>query len=194
MIHQKMSGSDKRQLLFLILWLISGLGMIIMGISALINSGKTLVTVSNILGTFALFTAVITFLVRISQKQKGTKVQLGFDWLIWFFISLLLFNTNILLKLGKIAFIISGIILIFEGIRSFIAAGKSRSEHEWYIPRLIFSGVFIILGITVIINAEKIFEGMIVLSIGIYLIIHGVVILYEWIGRFKYFRNFRGLE
>ena len=189
-----MSKKEKKELAGLALWLIAGIAMIIMGISAVLNRDKAISAVSNVLGICALITGLITLAVRIAAaKLKGIS---GFDldWLIWLVVAFLLFNTSLLLKLGKLAFVIGGIAMLLEGVRSFFAAMKARSENEWYIPRIVFSVIFIVLGIGIIINAQVIFESMIVLAIGIYFIVHGTEILYDWLGRARYFRNFRGLE
>lgn len=194
MNNQKMSASDKRQLAFLIFWLIAGIGMVIIGISALANRNKTVETVSGLLGAGALVTGVITLLVRIFIRSKAGAGHFDLDWALWLVLALLLFNTGLLSAMGKIIFIIGGICLLLEGLRSIYAAVRAKREKDWYIPRLVISVVLIFLGITVIRNAQRIFEGMIVLAIGVYFIVHGVIILYEWIGRAKYFRNFRSLD
>lgn len=168
--------------------------MVIMGISAILNRDKAVSAVSNVLGACALITGIITLIVRISLTKIKGAGGFDLDWLIWLAAAFLLFNTRLLSKLGKLAFVIAGIAVLLEGVRSFFAARRERSEHEWYMPRLVFSVIFAVMGIIIIINAELIFESMIVLAIGIYFIVHGTGILYEWLGRARYFRNFRGLD
>ena len=189
-----MSKKEKKELAGLALWLIAGIAMIIMGISAVLNRDKAISAVSNVLGICALITGLITLAVRIAAARLKGISGFDLDWLIWLVVAFLLFNTSLLLKLGKLAFVIGGIAMLLEGVRSFFAAMKARSENEWYIPRIVFSVIFIVLGIGIIINAQVIFESMIVLAIGIYFIVHGTEILYDWLGRARYFRNFRGLE
>lgn len=189
-----MSEKEKKSLVWLALWLIAGIAMIIMGISAVLNRDKAISAVSNALGICALITGLITLAVRIAATRLKGAGGFGLDWLIWLAAAFLLFNTSLLSKLGKIAFVIGGIAMLLEGVRSFLGAMKARSENEWYIPRIAFSAVFAVLGIGIIINAQVIFESMIVLAIGIYFIVHGTGILYDWLGRVRYFRNFRGLE
>ena len=189
-----MSKKEKKELAGLALWLIAGIAMIIMGISAVLNRDKAISAVSNVLGICALITGLITLAVRIAAARLKGISSFDLDWLIWLVVAFLLFNTSLLLKLGKLAFVIGGIAMLLEGVRSFFSAMKARSENEWYIPRIVFSVIFIVLGIGIIINAQVIFESMIVLAIGIYFIVHGTEILYDWLGRARYFRNFRGLE
>ena len=189
-----MSKKEKKELAGLALWLIAGIAMIIMGISAVLNRDKAISAVSNVLGICALITGLITLAVRIAAARLKGISGFDLDWLIWLVVAFLLFNTSLLLKLGKLAFVIGGIAMLLEGVRSFFSAMKARSENEWYIPRIVFSVIFIVIGIGIIINAQVIFESMIVLAIGIYFIVHGTEILYDWLGRAKYFRNFRGLE
>lgn len=189
-----MSNSDKKEFAGLVLWFAAGAAMVITGVLALINHAKTVNAVSGVLGVCALITGIITLLVRFYQLKVSGKRAFSLDGLIWIVIALLLFNTNILSKLGKLAFIIGGVVMLVQGVRSFFAARRAKSESEWYIPRMIFSVIFIALGIIVIANAQRIFEGMIVLAIGVYFIVHGTIILYDWIGRAKYFHNFIGLD
>lgn len=188
------SAEDRKKLIFLLLWLISGIGMVVVGIMAVINREKAIGAVSGFLGVCALITGVITLILRIAQVKRLGKRNIGLDIFIWLAMGVLLLNTGILNKLGKLAFIIGGIALICEGVRAFAACQKNKDEKEWYIPRMIFSAVFVILGIIVVVNAETIFKNLTALAIGIYFIIHGTELLYEWIGRAKHFYYFRGTE
>lgn len=189
-----MSKKEKKSLVWLALWLIAGIAMIIMGISAVLHRDRAISAVSNVLGICALITGLATLAVRIAATRLKGAGGFDLDWLIWLAVAFLLFNTSLLSKLGKLAFVIGGIAMLLEGVRSFFAAMKARAENEWYIPRIVFSVIFVVLGIGIIINAQTIFESMIVLAIGIYFIVHGTGILYDWLGRVRYFRNFRGLE
>ncbi|MGN0637928.1 MAG: DUF308 domain-containing protein [Huintestinicola sp.] len=188
------SAADRKKMVFLLLWLISGIGMVIVGIMAVINREKAIGAISGFLGVCALITGVITLILRISQVKRLGKRNIGFDIVIWLALGFLLLNTGLLNKLGKLVFIIGGITLICEGVRAFAACQRNKDEKEWYIPRMIFSGVFVVLGIIVVVNAEKIFTHLIPLAVGIYFIIHGTELLYEWIGRAKHFYYFRGTE
>ena len=188
------SAADRKKLFLLLLWLISGVGMIIVGIMALIRRKEAIGAISGFLGVCALITGVITLILRISQVKRIGKRNIGFDILIWLGLGILLLNTKILNKLGKLAFVIIGIVLICEGVRAFIACRKNKEEKSWYIPRIIFSVGFVILGIIVLANAEVIFTNLTALSVGIFFIIHGTELLYEWIGRAKHFYYFRGTE
>ncbi len=181
-------------MIFLLLWLISGIGMIVVGIMAVVNRTKAISTISGFLGVCALITGIITLILRIAQVERLGKRNIGLDIVIWLALGFLLLNTSILNKLGKLAFIIGGVILICEGVRAFAACQRNKDEKEWYIPRMIFSAAFVVLGIIVVVNAERIFTNLIPLAVGIYFIIHGTELLYEWIGRAKHFYNFRGTE
>ncbi|MDY3791481.1 MAG: DUF308 domain-containing protein [Oscillospiraceae bacterium] len=188
------SASDRKKMIFLLLWLISGIGMIVVGIMAVVNRTKAISTISGFLGVCALITGIITLILRIAQVERLGKRNIGLDIVIWLALGFLLLNTSILNKLGKLAFIIGGVILICEGVRAFAACRRNKDEKEWYIPRMIFSAAFVVLGIIVVVNAERIFTNLIPLAVGIYFIIHGTELLYEWIGRAKHFYNFRGTE
>lgn len=190
----ELSSAEKRQTVFLVFWFIAGMAMLIMGIAALKNSEKTISAVSGVLGACALATGGFTLAIRIFQLKTWGAGYFRLDGIIWIVLAVLLFNTNILNRMGKIAFVIGGIVMLLEGVRSFISAYREKHDKHWYIPRIVFSAVFVALGIIVIVNAEEIFKGMIVLAVGIYFIVHGLNIMYDWIGRVKYFRNFRGLE
>ncbi|MBP0955912.1 MAG: DUF308 domain-containing protein [Oscillospiraceae bacterium] len=188
------SASDRKKLILLLLWLLSDIGMIVVGIMAVVNRQKAIGAISGFLGVCALITGIITLILRISQVKRLGKRNIGFDIVIWLALGFLLLNTGLLNKLGKLVFIIVGVALICEGVRAFAACQRNKDEKEWYIPRMIFSAVFIVLGITVAVNAEAIFTNLIPLAMGIYFIIHGTELLYEWIGRAKHFYYFRGTE
>ncbi len=189
-----LSPSDKRKFVFLLLWLAAGIAIIVMGIAAVINGGKALDVISGLLGTAALITGIATVLIRIFQMKSHSKKDFSLDGIIWIILAVLLYKTSILKKLGKLAFIIGGIFMLLEGVRAFFAAFRDKSEKQWYIPRIVFSVIFAVLGIAVILNAEIVFTSMVGGAVGIYLIVHGSNIIYEWIGRAKYFFNNRGLE
>ena len=190
----KLTAADRKKVILLVLWLISGIGMIVVGILALVHRKETISTISGFLGVCALITGVITLIIRILQAKRLGKSSFSLDVVIWLALGFLLLNTGLFNKLGKLVFIIGGIILTCEGVRAFMASQKNADDKEWYIPRMIFSGAFVILGVIVIINVESIFTNLTALAVGIYFIIHGTELLYEWLGRAKYFYNFRGTE
>lgn len=189
-----LTSADRKKAVLLIFWLISGIGMIVVGILALVHRKETISTISGFLGVCALITGIITLIIRILQAKRLGKSSISLDIIIWLALGILLLNTGLFNKLGKLVFIIGGIILTCEGVRAFIASQKNADDREWYIPRMIFSGAFVILGVIVIINAESIFTNLTAFAVGIYFIIHGTELLYEWIGRAKHFYNFRGTE
>ena len=189
-----LTRSDKKNLIFLILWLLAGLGMVTIGIVAFIRRNDTINTVSGVLGVCALLTGIVTAVIRFAQHRLMGGSRFTLDWIIWIALAILLFNTNILNRIGSLAFVILGAFMVCEGIRAFICALNSRADNQWYVPRLVFSVIITVLGIVVICNSMKIFKGMVVLSVGVFFIVHGLNILNDWIGRAKYFYNYRGTE
>lgn len=188
------SKKDKKQLVWLIIWLIAGIAMLIMGISAIINSSKAIQTISTLLGIFALATGGFTVAIRISEAKVLGISKFSIDGLIWLVLAILLFKTSLLSKLGKVAFIVIGIVVILTGAKRLFFAVSERNEGKGIVPRLIISSITVLLGLFVVFNAESVFNNLIALTIGIYLIVHSLSILYGWIGRVKYFINFRGTE
>lgn len=188
------SKKDKKQLVWLIIWLIAGIAMLIMGISAIINSAKAIQTISTLLGIFALATGGFTVAIRISEAKVLGISKFSIDGLIWLVLAILLFNTSLLSKLGKVTFIVIGIVVILTGAKNLFFAVADRNEGKGIVPRLIIPSIIVLLGLFVVLNAESVFNNLLALTIGIYLIVHGISILYEWIGRVKYFINFRGTE
>lgn len=186
MSNGRLLPGNKKQLAVLLIWVTAGISMVIAGIFALFNHDKTISAISGVLSVLALIAGILTVIVRIFQVRIQGYNRISADFLIWFVAAFLLHNTNILNKLGKIAFIVGGAGILFEGIRSFAAAFASRNEHHWFIPRISFSVLFIILGIIVICNAESIFTNMLVMSVGIFFIVHGFSILSDWLERAKY--------
>ena len=171
-----LTSTDKRKLALLILWLIAGIGMVVIGIFAFINRQQTVDAVSGVLGVCALITCIVTAGIRFSQAKLIGGSKFTLDWLLWLAIALLLFNTKILQKIGSFTFIIIGIVVACEGARAFVYAFKNSDD------------------VVVVFNSEKIFRGMTVLAVGIFFIVHGLNILNDWIGRAKYFHYFRGTE
>lgn len=188
------SKKDKKQLVWLIIWLIAGIAMLIMGISAIINSAKAIQTISTLLGIFALATGGFTVAIRISEAKVLGISKFSIDGLIWLVLAILLFNTSLLSKLGKVAFIVIGIVMILTGAKNLFFAVADRNESKGIVPRLIIPSIIVLLGLFVVLNAESVFNNLLALTIGIYLIVHSISILYGWIGRVKYFINFRGTE
>lgn len=174
---------QRGRLALLILWLAAGIAMVITGIFVLFNRDKTISAISNLLGVCSLAAGIIVVAVRIFQMKILGRRSFSLDFLIWFIAAFMLFNTRLLNKMGKATFIILGFFILAEGIRSIAAAFTLRNEKSWFVPRLIFSIIFMLLGIVVIFNAEHIFTSMIVLSVGIFFIVHGFSIINEWLVR-----------
>lgn len=189
-----LSPSEKKQLVSVILCLVSGVAVIIIGIYALFNGDKTINAVSSVLGGCALVTAALSLYANIVQVKVFGKRAISIDFVIWLIISLLLFNTSILNKLGKLAFIILGVIVLIKGLFSIFAAVSGIRNNDMYVRYFVYSAFWFIAGILMIANAEAIFTGMIVTVIGLFFIVQGGKIVYDGIGRWRYFRNFRGLD
>lgn len=187
--------NERREKIFMAVWFIFAVGMIITGIMALLNYEKAIEAISTVIGIISIIAALCIFLVRAVQwRIFGEGRIIRPDGIIWIVIAFFMFNTNLLRKLGALAFIIAGIAVAAEGIRSLIAAVRSKEASSWFVPRLIFSALLIILGVYVIFNSEAIFVGMTVSILGLFFIMHGVELLIDWVGRMKYRRNFRGVE
>ena len=191
---RELSREKKRRTLFFIFWLLAGISMVIIGISALLNKEKTINAASDFLGICSIITGIVTIFIRLYQLRTQGKYLFSLDGLIWITAGILFLNTGILSRLGRLVYIIGGILIIIEGIRTAIAAIKAREERSWLIPRIICSVILTATGIVFITNAEKIFRSLTVLFIGIYFIVHGVNIISDCIGRAKYLHNFRNLE
>ena len=191
---RELSREKKRRTLFFIFWLLAGISMVIIGISALLNKEKTINAASDFLGICSIITGIVTILIRLYQLRTQGKYLFSLDGLIWIAAGILFLNTGILSRLGRLVYIIGGILIIIEGIRTAIAAIKAREERSWLIPRIICSVILTATGIVFITNAEKIFRSLTVLFIGIYFIVHGVNIISDCIGRAKYLHNFRNLK
>lgn len=73
-----LTSTDKKKLALLILWLIAGIGMVVIGIFAFINRQQTVDAVSGVLGVCALITCIVTAGIRFSQAKLmgGSKFTL----------------------------------------------------------------------------------------------------------------------
>lgn len=184
-----LSPSDRKKLIYAILCLAGSLMLIIMGVNTMLHSREAMETISGLLGLCSLAAAVVTAAARI--MKAGSVKEISLDFLLWIFLAILLFNTNILRGLGSIAFIIIGAGLILKGIRNF--AFMKQTESGSPVTKL-FGIIPIVIGVLVIFNSGLLFEKLFVLAIGLFLTGYGISLGYEGIGRIRYFRNFRGLD
>ena len=183
-----MNKEDRKSIVSLALLGIGGIAMIIIGIIAFLTSGQISSAISTLLGIAAIITGIITLALRLREKKnQGT---MRFDWIIWFILGILLLTTNLFSAIGGIIFVIIGIALILHGLNSFRLAVSAERKAV----KIIFSVAFVIIGVWMVFNASAIFDQIIAKAIGIYLIVHGAYLLYDWLGQVRYFRNFRGVE
>ena len=180
-----------------ILSLLSGILMILAGIYAVFNGGAAVGTFSWIIGLAALIAGIVSVLFRIMITQNSALIGglLSADGVILIIVGLLLMNTSILRGLGKLLFIGIGIILIFNAVQSLMGAFSSKKNSDgWFIPRIIFCVLLLLVGIWVFTNAGKAFDETAGLIIGVYFISHGATSISDWIGRRRYNRNFGYLD
>ena len=97
----KLTSADRKKVILLVLWLISGIGMIVVGILALIHRKETISTISGFLGVCALITGVITLIIRILQAKRLGKSSFSLDIVIWLALGFLLLNTGLFNKPEK---------------------------------------------------------------------------------------------
>lgn len=180
-----------------ILWLLSGLAMVVVGVIALFNGHGVIGALSKLIGICAIICGIVSIIVRIKMSSiTGSDAHLmSVDSLILIVIGFLFMNTRILNGLGKIMFIIIGIVMIFNAVESLISAFNSRRNEEgWFVPRIVVAVLLLIAGIWVFSNAGRVFSDMAGLVVGIYFIAHGAGAVSDWIGRERYRRNFAYLD
>ncbi len=182
---------------FGILWLISGLAMIIVGITALFSGGVVVGTVSKLIGICAVICGIISILARIMISSiAGAEGRLmSVDSILLIVVGILFLNTGILRAIGKFMFIIIGAVIIYNAVQSLFSAFKSRKNDDgWFLPRIIASVLLLMAGIWVFSNAGRVFADMAGLVAGVYFIFHGLEVVNDWIGRERYRRNFAHLD
>ncbi len=166
-----------------------GAVLIAAGIASFFINGAAISTISTILAVVALVAGIILLITRITEKKNGGALRL--DFVLWFILALLLFNTNILNSIGSIIVVIIAVFLIIEGAASLKnAVGTSAKE----ISKIIFACLFIVGGVFALLNARMVFNEVIGKVIGVYLVIQGANMLRDFWGQVKYNRNFKGVE
>jgi len=195
---QGFQNTEKKELyrkIFMLAWLLVGVAMAVMGVAALFNGQKTLAAISTALGVVSLLAAILITLVRIFQwRFYGSGKIFKLDGLIWLVAAILLFNTPILARLGKLLFIIVGILVIAAGIRSLYRAIVNKGGETLFVPGIIFSAVLILLGGYVVLNAQKLFLDTTAVVFGLFFIFHGASLILDWVGQVRYDRNFKEVE
>lgn len=177
----------------LVFWFIASLAMIGMGIIALVNHERVTEVLSFITGLAAIITGIITLSIRRYEKVK-TGSRMAFDWILWIILGILFFNTDLFTKIGKVLFIIVALALIVQGIGIFVRGFSNKADKAFFIPRIIFAAALAGAGVFVLTNAGDLFVEVLAVTVGLYLIIHGAYLFYEWIGEYRYFNNYRGTE
>lgn len=183
--------------IFGVLWPITGAAMIILGIYSIFRGGAVVDTVSWLLGLGAIISGIVTLIVRFTRKSVfGSDGKwLSLDSVFLIVLGIILMNTGLLRALGKIMFIIIGIILVYNAVQSLIAAISGRHNKDgWFAPRIIFSVILLLVGIWVFTNAGRVFTDMSGIIAGIFFITHGVGTLNDWIGRVRYNKYFAYLD
>ncbi|MBQ8979047.1 MAG: DUF308 domain-containing protein [Oscillospiraceae bacterium] len=172
----------------LVLLGISCIAMIGMGIYAFFTDGAVSSVISNALGAAALITGIVTLCFRLDQRRDGSPLRL--DWVIWLVLALLLFRTGLFSALGGILFFILGILLILTAVNSIRTAFVGGLR----ISGLIYGILLGLLGIFLFVNSRAVFDSVISKVVGVYLVVHGIYLANDLIGRLKYSRNFKGVE
>ena len=181
-------NKDTKKTISFVLWGIGCAAMIIAGIYAFFMTGAVSSVISAVLGIIALVTAVITFGIRLNEKKSGSPMKL--DWVMWLLIAVLLFKTNLFSAIGGIIFFVLGILLILTAVNSIITSLGSNTK----ISGIIYGVVLGVLGIYLFLHSRAVFDSVISKVIGAYLVVHGIYLANDLIGRIKYSRNFRGVE
>lgn len=189
--------TSTKDTVFGILRLISGLAMTVVGIYAIFNGHAVVGTTSKIIGICAIVCGIVSIAARIKISSIiGMDAHMrSVDSILLILLGLLFMNTRILNSLGKIMFIIIGLVIIFNAVESLTSALAGRKNNDgWFIPRIITSVLLLIAGIWVFSNAGQVFSDMAGIVVGIYFISHGIETVTDWIGRERYRRNFAYLD
>ena len=133
-----MNGTLSKKILR-ILWLASGILMICAGVYSLFHGATVIGTISRVLGVCAIAAGITSLLVKLAfsmvSGRSGGLALIGSVVLILF--GILLFSTRLMMSLGKIMFVIVGIILIYEAVQSLSAAFATKeSEGKWFLSRV----------------------------------------------------------
>ncbi|MCR5167428.1 MAG: DUF308 domain-containing protein [Oscillospiraceae bacterium] len=191
-----MNGTLSKKILR-ILWLASGILMICAGVYSLFHGATVIGTISRVLGVCAIAAGITSLLVKLAfsmvSGRSGGLALIGSVVLILF--GILLFSTRLMMSLGKIMFIIVGIILIYEAVQSLSAAlATKESEGKWFLSRVIVSCLLALVGIWILTNARRVFVSVAGLIVGAYFVVHGIWIILDWVGNTKYNANFGFLD
>ncbi len=176
-------------------WFGLGIIMVIIGAVAICKADQAISAISTLLGVISLVIAILIFTVRIlGHMAYHTGKIIKPDGIIWFILAFLLFNTDLLMRIGTAVFTVAGAVVILTGVKAFCDALKNKDDKFWFVPKLIVSILLVALGIYGVIKADILFTNMTVIIFGIFFIIHGITLLIDWAGQIKYNRNFKGVE
>ncbi|MBR4223885.1 MAG: DUF308 domain-containing protein [Oscillospiraceae bacterium] len=179
---------DTKNIVVFALWGIGCIAMIVMGVYAFFKTGAVSSAISSILGAAALITGIITFCIRLNERKNGSVLKL--DWVLWFLLALLLFKTSLFSAIGGILFFIIGILLILTAVSSVRAALSDGVK----ISGLIYGILLGLLGIYLFFHSRSVFDSVISKVVGVYLVVHGIYLANDLLGRIRYSRNFKGVE
>lgn len=192
-----MKNSNIKDTALRILLLVSGIALIIVGAVAVFHGYGVVGAISKVIGVCAIISGIISLIVRMKlESVVGAQAHfMSVDSIILIVIGVLFLNTRLLNSLGKIMFIVIGVIIIYNAVESLFSAFQSRKNEEgWFIPRIIVAILLLIAGIWVFCNAGKVFADMSGIIVGIYFISRGVQIVNDWIGDERYRKNFSYLD
>lgn len=192
-----MKNSNIKDTVLRIFLLLSGLALIIVGVVSVFHGYGVIGAISKVIGICAIISGIISLVVRVKlESVAGVQAHfMSVDSIILIVIGILFLNTRLLNSLGKIMFIIIGIIIIYDAVESLFSAFQSRKNDEgWFLPRIVVAALLLIAGIWVFCNAGKVFADMAGIIVGIYFISRGIQIVNDWIGDERYRKNFSYLD
>ena len=179
-----------------ILSLVTGILMILGGLYALFHGRQVVGTISGLLGICALIAGAVLICIKLfsyDALEKGGFLMA--DGIILVLVGILLMNTSILRSLGKLVFIVIGLVLAYNAVQSLIMALSSKkNDGGWFVPRIVFCVLMLLVGIWVFMNAGKAFDDVAGIVIGVFFIVRGANSVSDWIGREKYRKNFSYLD
>lgn len=163
---------------FSVSWLIMSILLIIVGVVAIVNPGASFFGAATfitwIIAIVLFVDAVLTIGMYVMMKRAG----MSFVWLI--FDAILLVALGILLitcgaQLMTIAaYVLAVCLIVFGALRAFEAI-KSKKEGYYFGGTFIGGLILAVLGLVLIIN-----PSWIMILIGAFLIIYGIISCYTW--------------
>ncbi len=179
------------------LLLLSGIALTVVGVIALFNGHGVVGAVSKAIGIAAVISGIISMAARIKlDSYVGAQAHfMSADSIILIVIGIIFLNTRILVGMGRLMFVIIGLIMIFHAVESLFSALVSiKNDEGWFIPRIVVGILLLAAGIWVFCNAGRAFTDMAGVIAGIYFITGGLRIINDWIGKERYRKNFSFLD